>query len=60
MLQDSFLVRAFWFQLLKNESFITGTGSISETGSGSGQNYNLNVPLWDGINDEQYLHIFKR
>ena len=33
---------------------------MSEIGSGSGLYYNVNVPLWDGINDDQYLYIFKR
>ena len=43
----------------ENESVI-GTGSVDETGRGSGQYHCINVPLMDGITDEMYTYIFKR
>lgn len=37
-----------------------GTGSETDIGSGSGQYYTINIPLLDGITDDQYTFIFKR
>ncbi|XP_074653922.1 histone deacetylase 8-like isoform X2 [Tubulanus polymorphus] len=40
--------------------FFPGTGSLTDVGFGKGRFYSLNVPLLDGIDDEQYFQIFKR
>jgi len=39
--------------------FFPGTGDIRDTGYGAGQNYSLNFPLKDGIDDQSYERIFK-
>jgi len=39
--------------------FFPGTGDIRDTGYGPGQNYSLNFPLKDGIDDQSYERIFK-
>ncbi len=36
-----------------------GTGSIKDVGNGKGKFYSLNIPLKDGINDEDYYYVFK-
>lgn len=40
--------------------FFPGTGSISDIGEDEGKNYALNVPLKKGIDDENYLNVFKK
>jgi len=39
---------------------ISGTGSVSDIGLGRGRYYTVNVPLKDGIQDEQYIRIFTK
>lgn len=40
-------------------NFFPGTGSLSEQGHGQGKHYAVNVPLKDGIDDKNYLNMFK-
>lgn len=42
-----------------NGLFFPGTGSLEETGLGKGKDYAVNVPLNDGIDDENYIKLFK-
>jgi acetoin utilization deacetylase AcuC-like enzyme len=35
-----------------------GTGDIGEVGKGEGQGYTVNVPLWAGAGDREYVAIF--
>ena len=39
---------------------LPGTGDLESVGSGKGKYHCINVPLSDGIRDEQYEKIFKR
>ncbi|XP_004289603.1 PREDICTED: histone deacetylase 6-like [Fragaria vesca subsp. vesca] len=39
--------------------FFPGTGHIEDIGVGLGKNYSLNVPLNDGIDDEDFRWIFR-
>lgn len=39
--------------------FFPGTGSITDIGEEEGLHYTMNVPLKKGIDDENYLYIFK-
>lgn len=39
--------------------FFPGTGDMYETGSESGRNYSVNVPLKEGIDDTSYAFVFK-
>lgn len=38
--------------------FFPGTGSLDTIGAGNGQYYCINVPLEDGITDDQYIYLF--
>jgi acetoin utilization deacetylase AcuC-like enzyme len=40
-------------------NFFPGTGSVNETGYKDGKYYSVNVPLKDGIDDQNYLKMFK-
>ncbi|RGB34651.1 hypothetical protein C1646_760312 [Rhizophagus diaphanus] len=40
-------------------SFFPGTGNTSEIGCGLGKFFSLNVPLKDGIDDNNYVTLFK-
>ena len=40
--------------------FFPGTGSIADFGEGEGKYYSLNVPLKKGIDDDNYLRVFKK
>ncbi|AOA62555.1 Histone deacetylase [Komagataella phaffii CBS 7435] len=42
-----------------NGQFFPGTGNYDETGLGVGKHFALNVPLRDGIDDENYVRLFK-
>lgn len=42
-----------------NGEFFPGTGLVDEVGVGPGQNFAVNVPLKDGIDDELYVALFK-
>ena len=65
--------QAFWsnnrvmtlsFHKYCKESFFPGTGALDETGpennSSPGAHHSLNVPLHDGIEDDQYIALFKQ
>ncbi|KAK7301477.1 hypothetical protein RJT34_12342 [Clitoria ternatea] len=39
--------------------FFPGTGHIKDTGHGIGKNYALNVPLNDGMDDENFRDLFR-
>jgi acetoin utilization deacetylase AcuC-like enzyme len=39
--------------------FYPGTGSLSETGSGAGEGYTVNCPLRGGMNDHNYMAVFR-
>ena len=64
--------QAFWstdrvmtlsFHKYSRADFFPGTGALDETGpdnnSSPGSHHSLNVPLHDGIEDEQYTKLFK-
>lgn len=36
-----------------------GSGDWKETGRGAGEGFTLNVPLWAGKGDADYLHVFR-
>ncbi|RKP11944.1 histone deacetylase 3-like protein, partial [Piptocephalis cylindrospora] len=42
-----------------NGDFFPGTGPMSEVGLGDGEHYALNIPLDDGVDDAQYVYLFK-
>lgn len=49
------------FSIHKSEfGFFPGTGAITDIGSSKGKYYSINMPLSDGINDQQYTSIFSR
>lgn len=39
--------------------FFPGTGDLDEVGARDGKYYSINVPLKDGIDDDNYLRLFK-
>ncbi|GAA6015630.1 hypothetical protein JCM10207_008150 [Rhodosporidiobolus poonsookiae] len=43
----------------KYGEFFPGTGDLKDIGYGKGRNYSVNVPLRDGINDENYKNVFE-
>ncbi|GAA5978999.1 hypothetical protein JCM10908_002766 [Rhodotorula pacifica] len=43
----------------KYGEFFPGTGDLKDIGYGKGRNYSVNVPLRDGINDENYRNVFE-
>ncbi|CCX31102.1 hypothetical protein FPQ18DRAFT_340963 [Pyronema domesticum] len=47
------------FHKYDKDNFFPGTGSSDDIGGGAGKHYSLNVPLKDGIDDENYLRLFK-
>lgn len=51
--------RVFTVSLHKFGDFFPGTGALSDIGARKGKYYALNVPLRDGMNDEDYLGLFK-
>ncbi|KAJ6255217.1 histone deacetylase rpd3 [Anaeramoeba flamelloides] len=40
--------------------YFPGTGKLSDIGENNGENYAVNVPLKDGMDDESYFYIFKK
>lgn len=42
------------------QGFYPGTGNSTDVGAGKGRYYAVNVPLKNGIKDEQFFKIFKR
>lgn len=64
--------QAFWstnrvmtlsFHKYAEDRFFPGTGGMDDTGpkhiTNPGAHHSLNVPLNDGVEDEQYIHLFK-
>lgn len=47
------------FHKYDKDNFFPGTGSSDDIGGGPGKHYALNVPLRDGIDDENYVNLFK-
>lgn len=47
------------FHKYDKDNFFPGTGSFDDIGSGAGKHHSLNVPLKDGIEDQQYISLFK-
>ena len=43
----------------KYGDFFPGTGHIKDTGMGHGKHYSLNVPLNDGMDDENFRGLFR-
>jgi histone deacetylase 1/2 len=43
----------------KYGEFFPGTGDLKDIGYNKGRNYSVNVPLRDGINDENYKSVFE-
>jgi histone deacetylase 1/2 len=43
----------------KYGEFFPGTGEVRDNGIGDAKGYSINVPLRDGINDENYKSIFQ-
>lgn len=43
----------------KYGEFFPGTGEVRDNGIGDAKGYSINVPLRDGINDENYKSIFE-
>lgn len=39
--------------------YFPGTGDVQDKGTGPGENYAINVPLNDGIDDETYRSVFR-
>lgn len=42
-----------------NGEYFPGTGAMDEIGVGNGKNFSLNVPLRDGIDDDNYVALFQ-
>ncbi|PLW05173.1 hypothetical protein PCASD_24464 [Puccinia coronata f. sp. avenae] len=42
-----------------NGEFFPGTGTIDEFGYGLGKNFSFNLPLSDGIDNENYVNLFR-
>uniref|UniRef100_A0A2L2YGI7 Histone deacetylase n=1 Tax=Parasteatoda tepidariorum TaxID=114398 RepID=A0A2L2YGI7_PARTP len=50
--------RVLCFSIHKNEiGFYPGTGLLNDIGYGKGKYYTINVPLYDGIQDAQYIEL---
>ena len=57
----AFTKKVFTFSIHKySPGFYPGSGSFQDVGFGKAKYYCLNVPLKDGINDEQYNTIFTK
>lgn len=39
--------------------YFPGTGDIKDKGFGKGENYAINVPLHDGLDDDSFIYMFK-
>lgn len=39
--------------------YFPGTGHVEDVGHGVGKNYSINFPLWDGVDDDMFVSIFK-
>ena len=45
---------------LKESGFYPGTGGTEDVGFGKGKYFTINVPLREGIRDQQYKEVFQR
>jgi histone deacetylase 1/2 len=39
--------------------FFPGTGDVKDIGEGEGKGYAINVPLLDGLDDDNFIEIYK-
>lgn len=51
--------RVFTCSVHKQVNFFPGTGDVHDRGYGSGRGYSANIPLMNGITDEQYKSMFQ-
>ncbi|QRV87668.1 histone deacetylase family protein [Ceratobasidium sp. AG-Ba] len=51
--------RVFTCSVHKQVNFFPGTGDVHDRGYGSGRGYSANIPLMNGITDEQYKSVFQ-
>ncbi|CCO26445.1 histone deacetylase 1/2 [Rhizoctonia solani AG-1 IB] len=51
--------RVFTCSVHKQVNFFPGTGDVHDRGYGPGKGYTANIPLMNGISDEQYASIFQ-
>lgn len=51
--------RVMTLSLHKFGEYFPGTGDWRDTGFGKGENYSVNAPLRDGMDDESYRYIFR-
>ncbi|KAI5780039.1 hypothetical protein EDC01DRAFT_284558 [Geopyxis carbonaria] len=47
------------FHKYDKDNFFPGTGASEDIGGGAGKHYSLNVPLKDGIDDDNYIRLFR-
>lgn len=50
--------RVMTFSLHKFGDYFPGTGLLEDKGHGKGKGYSVNIPLSDGINDDNFRSIF--
>lgn len=43
----------------KYGDYFPGTGHVEDIGHNTGKNYSINFPLWDGVDDDMFVSIFK-
>lgn len=51
--------RVFTCSVHKQVNFFPGTGDVHDRGYGPGRGYSVNIPLMNGITDEQYKSVFQ-
>lgn len=51
--------RVFTCSVHKQVNFFPGTGDVHDRGYGPGRGYTANIPLMNGITDEQYKSVFQ-
>ncbi|KAG8692117.1 histone deacetylase (class I) Clr6 [Ceratobasidium sp. 394] len=51
--------RVFTCSVHKQVNFFPGTGDVHDRGYGPGRGYSANIPLMNGITDEQYKSVFQ-
>ncbi|CAE6459003.1 unnamed protein product [Rhizoctonia solani] len=51
--------RVFTCSIHKQVNFFPGTGDVHDRGYGPGKGYTANIPLMNGISDEQYASVFQ-
>lgn len=60
-MEEAFLLtdRVMTVSFHKYGDFFPGTGALDDCGAGKGQNYSINVPLQEGVDDETYRLMFE-